>query len=108
MRDNWTYGPVPASYSFQSPISDISFVSYGGGYSLTSEPPSDYSTTQTVSQDVAKGVQQMHITDDPEFRSSLKSRGKGAYQCPHGMDCTKGGVGRNGELVVFRRNCDFR
>lgn len=38
----------------------------------------------------------------------LKSRGKGRYTCPHGLECTKGGVQTNGELTVFERNSAFR
>jgi hypothetical protein len=38
----------------------------------------------------------------------LKRRGKGTYTCPHGKDCTRGGVQPSGELVVFTRNSAFR
>ena len=32
---------------------------------------------------------------------SLGTRGKGTYTCPYGQDCTKGGVGDGGVLLVF-------
>ena len=40
--------------------------------------------------------------------SALSTRGKGAYNCPLGTKCRKGGVHSSGELVVFERNCAFR
>lgn len=39
---------------------------------------------------------------------SLKTRGKGAYTCPKGLDCDKGGVNDNGEMIVFKQNSAFR
>ncbi|KAE9378262.1 hypothetical protein N431DRAFT_435425 [Stipitochalara longipes BDJ] len=45
-------------------------------------------------------------TNDP--LASLSSRGKGHHICPQGGSCTKGGVGRDGELVVFERNSAFK
>ena len=38
---------------------------------------------------------------------NLKSRGSGQYTCTEGMTCTRGGV-VDGQLRVFKRNCDFR
>lgn len=38
----------------------------------------------------------------------LAVRGKGNYTCPYGRECKKGGVGVNGELVVFERNSAFK
>lgn len=109
MKDNWTYNPVPVSYGLQSPpVSDIPYVSFEARDSSTSEPQAHYPAVQTIYQDVAQDFQRTQAVDDPEFRSSLNSRGKGAYQCPHGLSCTKGGVGPDGKLVVFKRNCDFR
>jgi hypothetical protein len=45
-------------------------------------------------------------TTDPF--ASLSNRGKGHHVCPWGSSCTKGGVGSDGELVVFERNSKFR
>ena len=39
---------------------------------------------------------------------SLGIRGKGTYSCPYGQDCTKGGVGHSGVLVVFQRNSSIK
>lgn len=43
-----------------------------------------------------------------ETIASLASRGKGEYTCPLGIECRKGGVVSNGDLVVFKRNSAFR
>jgi hypothetical protein len=39
---------------------------------------------------------------------SLESRGSGEYTCPFHAACTKGGVRRDGRMIVFTRNSDFR
>jgi len=44
----------------------------------------------------------------PPLLEKLKSRGRGTYTCPHGVDCQRGGVQPDGELVVFARNSAFR
>lgn len=38
---------------------------------------------------------------------ALKQRGKGSYYCPMGHRCDKGGVDKDGKLVVFDRNSSF-
>lgn len=38
---------------------------------------------------------------------ALKSRGKGNHTCPKGKRCTKGGIDKDGELIVFDRNSAF-
>lgn len=38
---------------------------------------------------------------------ALKHRGKGAYSCPKGMSCNRGGVSREGKIVIFDRNSSF-
>lgn len=38
---------------------------------------------------------------------ALKQRGKGSYYCPLGHRCDKGGVDKEGRLVVFDRNSSF-
>lgn len=67
-----------------------------------------------------ESVEDEHSTDDSpgsstfkqyavdELLSSLASRGKGTYVCPHGYDCKKGGVKPDGGLVTFERNSSFR
>ncbi|KAE9976166.1 hypothetical protein EG327_008215 [Venturia inaequalis] len=43
-----------------------------------------------------------------QWLDTLKSRGKGRFTCPYDIRCRKGGVGGDGNLVVFIRNSDFR
>ncbi|KAJ4263850.1 hypothetical protein NW762_005886 [Fusarium torreyae] len=38
---------------------------------------------------------------------ALKQRGKGSYYCPLGLRCDKGGVDKEGQLVLFDRNSSF-
>lgn len=38
---------------------------------------------------------------------ALKQRGKGSYYCPLGLRCDKGGVDKDGKLVLFDRNSSF-
>ncbi|KPM33880.1 hypothetical protein AK830_g12692 [Neonectria ditissima] len=38
---------------------------------------------------------------------ALKQRGKGSYYCPLGHRCDKGGVNKDGDLVLFDRNSSF-
>ncbi|ROT36573.1 hypothetical protein SODALDRAFT_222249 [Sodiomyces alkalinus F11] len=40
--------------------------------------------------------------------AQLRNRGKGVYRCSYGKSCTKGGVDRHGNIVIFERNCMFR
>ncbi len=68
----------------------------------------EYSPSQIVNYELAEGVAEVQLDDDPDFRKSLKSRGKGTYVCPRGADCTKGGVRPDGDLVVFHRNSEYR
>ncbi|KAK2596681.1 hypothetical protein QQS21_006256 [Conoideocrella luteorostrata] len=50
-------------------------------------------------------------SDDEQFQAidmdALRQRGKGNYYCPKGDKCDKGGVDRDGKLVVFDRNSSF-
>ena len=49
--------------------------------------------------------------DEEQFQSidmdALRQRGKGSYYCPKGKKCDKGGVDKDGNLVVFDRNSSF-
>lgn len=38
---------------------------------------------------------------------ALKQRGKGTYVCPKGKRCDKGGVDKDGNVIVFDRNSSF-
>lgn len=49
--------------------------------------------------------------NDEQFQAidmdALRQRGKGVYFCPKGLKCDKGGVDKDGNLVVFDRNSSF-
>lgn len=49
--------------------------------------------------------------DDEQFQridmEALRQRGKGSYYCPKGLRCDKGGVDKDGNLVLFDRNSSF-
>ncbi|PFH57138.1 hypothetical protein XA68_15468 [Ophiocordyceps unilateralis] len=38
---------------------------------------------------------------------ALRQRGKGSYSCPKAYHCTKGGVDKEGNLIIFDRNSSF-
>ncbi|KAJ6442030.1 protein phosphatase inhibitor [Purpureocillium lavendulum] len=38
---------------------------------------------------------------------ALRQRGKGTYSCPKAFECKKGGVDKEGKLVIFDRNSSF-
>lgn len=38
---------------------------------------------------------------------ALRQRGKGSYSCPKAYQCKKGGVDKDGNLVIFDRNSSF-
>ncbi|KJZ78616.1 hypothetical protein HIM_02007 [Hirsutella minnesotensis 3608] len=50
-------------------------------------------------------------SDDDMFleidMEALRQRGKGTYSCPKAYQCKKGGVDKEGNLVVFDRNSSF-
>ncbi|RDA84596.1 hypothetical protein CP532_6045 [Ophiocordyceps camponoti-leonardi (nom. inval.)] len=50
-------------------------------------------------------------TDDDLFpdndMDALRTRGKGTYSCPKALRCTKGGVDKDGNLIIFDRNSSF-
>jgi hypothetical protein len=54
--------------------------------------------------DVSDGDDELFAKLDME---ALKSRGKGNHVCPKGPQCTKGGVDKDGSMIVFDRNSSF-
>ncbi|EGX93136.1 hypothetical protein CCM_04508 [Cordyceps militaris CM01] len=38
---------------------------------------------------------------------ALKQRGKGSHTCPKGLRCDKGGVDKDGNVIIFDRNSSF-
>ncbi|KHO01707.1 uncharacterized protein MAM_00708 [Metarhizium album ARSEF 1941] len=85
-------GPESAHFTSRKLLPDKSRLSHGsiGGEGSGTEDSSD---------------------DDEPFQSidmeALRQRGKGVYLCPKGTKCDKGGVDKDGNLVVFDRNSSF-
>lgn len=50
-------------------------------------------------------------SDDEMFldidMEALRQRGKGTYSCPKAFQCKKGGIDKEGNLVIFDRNSSF-
>ncbi|CZS80103.1 unnamed protein product [Fusarium graminearum] len=59
----------------------------------------------------ASGSEDSGGDEDEQFSKidmdALKQRGKGAYHCPLEYRCDKGGVDKDGKLVIFDRNSSF-
>ncbi|RBR22602.1 uncharacterized protein FIESC28_04397 [Fusarium coffeatum] len=59
----------------------------------------------------ASGSDDSGEDEDEQFSKidmdALKQRGKGSYYCPLGLRCDKGGVDKDGKLVLFDRNSSF-
>jgi hypothetical protein len=66
-------------------------------------PQSD--TTETDTSPMSDDAIHESVQD---ILDTLKSRGKDNHVCPWGNRCTKGGVGPDGNVVVFERNSAFR
>lgn len=66
---------------------------------------------QNSPPDDGSGSDDSDEEDDERFSQSkmdaLKTRGKGDHYCPKGHQCTKGGVDKDGNLVLFDRNSAF-
>ncbi|KAG8531734.1 uncharacterized protein KY384_003366 [Bacidia gigantensis] len=63
---------------------------------------------QRIEDIMAPTTDYSHQGQDNPSIDQLKSRGKGQYTCPHGLDCKKGGVKSDGRIRVFTRNHEFR
>lgn len=48
------------------------------------------------------------LAEAGDMPRELARRGKGHYNCPHMLECTKGGVSPDGTLIIFERNSAFR
>lgn len=61
--------------------------------------------------DIGSASNDSDESDDEQFQSvdmeALRQRGKGSYSCPKGTQCKKGGVDKDGQLIVFDRNSSF-
>lgn len=73
--------------------------------------PDDSTAQAREVTDLAQDIQSVNVAskiDLEHLLEDLESRGSGTYSCPYGVDCKKGAVKENGELVVFTRNSHFR
>ena len=70
--------------------------------------PDSHAKSQT---DLGNKSDESDESDDELFldidMDALRQRGKGNYSCPKGTRCKKGGVDKDGNLVVFDRNSSF-
>lgn len=61
--------------------------------------------------DIGQRSDESDDSDDELFpeidMEALRQRGKGNYTCPKSYQCKKGGVDKEGNLVVFDRNSSF-
>jgi hypothetical protein len=57
----------------------------------------------SVSDDSSDDEEQFQAID----MEALRQRGKGFYSCPKGVKCDKGGVDKDGNVVIFDRNSSF-
>lgn len=61
--------------------------------------------------EIAQRSDESDDSDDELFpeidMEALRQRGKGNYSCPKSYQCKKGGVDKEGNLVVFDRNSSF-
>ncbi|KAM4062881.1 hypothetical protein HRG_007700 [Hirsutella rhossiliensis] len=61
--------------------------------------------------DVGHRSDESDESDDEMFldidMEALRQRGKGTYSCPKAYQCKKGGVDKEGNLVIFDRNSSF-
>lgn len=104
-----------------SPFCDTKMPSVPEVMSMSSEPESTHFSSRKLLPDKS---QLSHASvggdvsgsdessdDDEQFQSidmeALRQRGKGVYFCPKGAKCDKGGVDKDGNLVIFDRNSSF-
>lgn len=74
-------------------------------YNPSQQPdsPSTSDSNQTV-PDAASETEDSFLAP----LQNIRTRGKGVYTCPKGLNCDKGGVNDNGEMIVFKQNSAFR
>ncbi|KUJ22690.1 uncharacterized protein LY89DRAFT_728809 [Mollisia scopiformis] len=93
---NQNHPPAPSSVDLHNSESVMNSANFGDANAMESD------IIDSPSQD-------WHGNDAAEVPSlgDLKSRGKGKYSCPQGINCKKGGV-EGGKVKVFTRNSEFR
>lgn len=68
-------------------------------------------TRKTLPEQVPNDESDSGISSGDTFENlnmaALKQRGKGNYSCPKGKWCTRGGVDKEGNVIIFDRNSAF-
>ncbi|KAK5995125.1 hypothetical protein PT974_03519 [Cladobotryum mycophilum] len=76
-------------------------------------PPENILAARPQGREPSESEESGDDDDDDEEQFSridmeaLRQRGKGTYYCPKGQRCDKGGVDKDGHLVLFDRNSSF-
>lgn len=77
-------------------------------YEVTAPPDLDCDTQRQGSFDAPRSPSNEPSSAHLQNLYVMASnRGKGEWQCPFGLECTKGGV-RDGRVDIFKRNSAFR
>ena len=89
-----------------SPMPDVQHVT------ISSQQDDMHATSSQPDDNLDSDGSDDDSDDDEELfsninMSALSQRGKGKYFCPKGPRCDKGGVDKDGELVLFDRNSSF-
>lgn len=104
-------GRLPLANTLSAaPIQDTHFLghSYQASENLTKSPGGLVEQMDLDNEDdsdsESDGDEELFASINIE---ALNQRGKGAYTCPKGKRCDKGGVDKYGNVVVFDRNSSF-
>ncbi|CAM1502061.1 Fc.00g040450.m01.CDS01 [Cosmosporella sp. VM-42] len=93
---------------FSTSVSDVDTKVHNSQKMLPSSQPSFSQSSPTGN---ASGTDDSEEDEDEQFSridmEALKQRGKGSYYCPLAHRCDKGGVDKDGNLVLFDRNSSF-
>ena len=89
-----------------SPMPDVQHVT------ISSQQDDAHATSSQPEENLDSDGSDDDSEDDEELfaninMSALSQRGKGTYYCPKGLRCDKGGVDKDGALVLFDRNSSF-
>lgn len=113
-REIWSSGPHPPCPLPMPVTSGLDSRQSGRQLSLGTDSASNMDLTEDGTSErpranwsTTDAMTDAQDDDDVPSLSQLKARGSGAYTCPEGMSCKRGGV-VDGRLKVFKRNSDFR
>ncbi|OAQ96189.1 hypothetical protein LLEC1_02266 [Akanthomyces lecanii] len=104
-------GQIPlANILCPAPAQDTHFI--GHGHPANDSFSSTLAGGMTEQMDLGNEDDSESDTGDEELFSvvnmeALKQRGKGSHVCPKGLRCDKGGVDKDGNVIVFDRNSSF-